>query len=303
MRLALFTILSMAAVMSAQPPPRATGIPEFGAIGTGQDTVLILPCMSCRWTAWESFMRAHGDRFTFVAVTPPGFGGTPSPAPGPAGATDTPWRRNLLNELSAFLDQHRIRRAVILGHSWGSMVAVQLAAIRPDIARGVVAVDGALESTTWLPSDSSARVSSAASLRQGNLPLEASAEAWSQFNRFQLPPDSLLPRRTVRDLMLLHGAFTATSRDVLFGYWRENFLIDITSLTRAIAVPVLDVKCLWPGLDADSVRAAHRAALEQAGIAKAVTTLFMPNTVHHVMLHRPAELAAILADFTSTLGR
>lgn len=300
---ALFVVSASVGKAAAQQPVARGLISEFGAIGSGPDTVLILPCMSCRWTAWEAFMRAHGDRFTFIAITPPGFGGSPAPELSTASDSDSPWRRNLLNALSIFIDQQRIRRAIILGHSWGTMISVQLAERRPDVARGIMAVDGALESTTWLPADRATRVSSASSLQRRYASLDSSAEAWSAFNRFQLPPDSTIPRTTVRELLLLHGAFMATPRRVLFGYWRENFLVDITRVTRALTIPILDVKCLWPGLNADSVRSAHLESLEQTRIATRVKTVFMDNTVHHVMIHRPSELGRILGDFAGTLPR
>lgn len=95
--IATFLLFSSVAAQSQSRDARA--IPEYGKIGSGPDTVLIIPCMSCRWTAWADFMRANEARYTFFAVTPPGFGGTESPGLMAHDSVQRPWRRGRDGEI------------------------------------------------------------------------------------------------------------------------------------------------------------------------------------------------------------
>ena len=67
--------------------------------------------------------------------------------PGFAGSDPLPWERVTIGEISAqvvhLLDQVEARRAILLGHSMGGAVAVQIADIHPERVLGIVYRDGA----------------------------------------------------------------------------------------------------------------------------------------------------------------
>ena len=67
--------------------------------------------------------------------------------PGFAGSDPLPWEqvniREITSQLVELLDQLEIEQALLLGHSMGGAVAVQLAAAHPERTLGVVYRDGA----------------------------------------------------------------------------------------------------------------------------------------------------------------
>ncbi|MDQ1137744.1 pimeloyl-ACP methyl ester carboxylesterase [Microbacterium sp. SORGH_AS 1204] len=67
------------------------------------------------------------------AVDLPGFGGVPTPG-------RSPGIRETADALGRVLDELRVRDAVLVGQSMGSQWVVELARLRPDLARGVVAL-------------------------------------------------------------------------------------------------------------------------------------------------------------------
>ena len=80
-------------------------------------------------------MDALADRHRVVAVDRPGYGYSERPA--------GPWTaRRQAGLLHAACDQLGIDRAVIVGHSWGTLVALEMALMHPDRVLGLVLAAG-----------------------------------------------------------------------------------------------------------------------------------------------------------------
>ena len=107
-RLAVFILASIIiapAIRAELLPPRRLG--EMVQMGTGETTLLLIPCMSCRWKSWEPFMLRNKEKYTMFAVTLPGFGGTQ--LPDIPMNTDAPlWHENAVNALSDLLDREEL---------------------------------------------------------------------------------------------------------------------------------------------------------------------------------------------------
>ena len=156
-------------------------LPEVVIQGNGETNLILIPCMSCRWNEWEEFMERNKEKYTMYAVTVPGYGGTASPDL-PVNSEATPFRDHVLEGLSELIDQNGLQKVTVAGHSWGSMVAVQLAAKRPDVVNRVINVDGFLESTTWTPDNSAERLNQANQVITDWESKLENAEEWSKFN-------------------------------------------------------------------------------------------------------------------------
>ena len=294
-RLGLVLFVACLAIQSAW----AGGAPlaEIEKRGNGDRTLLLIPCMSCRWKSWETFMERNRDRYTMYAVTLPGFGGSPRPEL-PLNTEGTPWRDNALQRLSQLIDREDLRQVVVIGHSWGSMVAVQLAALRPDRIEKMINLDGSL--VMPVKNSRMERLSQAAEIVESQSRKLADPEQWRVFNgggRDTLKPPAAQPTMERHRALLYHGMFMATDRNSLLQYWRENVLIDLRKAHRGLTAPILDLQAMQGG-DYGEKRRRHLSGLKALGArSNIITTIFLHDTSHFVMEHRPELLDRIVDDF------
>ena len=272
-------------------------IPEYKKVGEARETLLLIPCMSCRWNEWEEFMERNKTRYTMYSVTIPGFGGTPVPQLA-RGTNTTPWTDNAVSALSQFIDDHKLKDVTVVGHSWGSLISIQLASKRPDSVKRVIAVDGSVENTTWAPAAPEERLAQARQIVEVWSKKFEDAEEWRQFNgvRRSIPLKDSVPIDSVVQLLKLHGSFMATPKEVLLEYWRENVLVDVTRLTKSLRIPIFQIKCLQ-GDDQEGQRTKHLDAMKRAGVLSQVRTVFFRDTTHFVMFHRPRQLDEAVSRF------
>lgn len=286
--------------LAAAPFDGAERLPpgELGEVreeGVGEETLLLIPCMSCRWRAFEGFMERNRDRYRMVAVTLPGFGGTPPPDL-PMSSGRPLWHRNVVDALSALIDRRGLEDVVVVGHSWGGDAAVQLAAARPDRVSGLVLLDSwPVSDRSWFEEDPKGRRLQALRTVADNGPRYRELDAWQAFNGIgsTMPPD----RRAA-----YHGWFMATHRDVVLQYWAENSLTDMNPLVAALRIPVLDVKAVAPGADRADAVAARDEMWDRNGRPAELRTVYLDDTTHHVLEHRPEEIDAAVAAYLSELA-
>jgi pimeloyl-ACP methyl ester carboxylesterase len=230
-----------------------------------------------------------------VAVTLPGFGGTPAPDL-PMTSGRPLWHRNAVDALSALLDRNGLDDVVVVGHSWGGDAAVQLAAARPDRVSGLVLLDSwPVSDRSWFEEDPDDRRVQAFETVAGNGRRYGDLDAWQAFNGIGRTMD---PERR----MLYHGWFMATPRDVVLQYWAENSLTDMNPLLDALGVPVLDVKAVAPGADRAQAVAARKEMWDRNGRPPGLRTVYLDDTTHHVLEHRPGAVDDAVAAFLAELG-
>ena len=276
-------------------------LPEVVIQGNGATNLLLIPCMSCRWNEWEEFMERNAGKYKMFAVTLPGYGGTPAPDL-PENMAGSPWRDNVMTGLSALIDEYKLKQVIVVGHSWGTMVAIQLAALRKDVVTKVIALDGSIESTSWTPSSNEEKLEQAnAVVRKYGTKLK-NAEEWSKFNGAGVGntygrTDSVTTEAMLYKIKLIAG-FMATDRAAMIQYWRENLLIDLTFYLHQISVPILDIQS-FTGKDQKNQKEQHLNVLKLAEAPANVHSLFMYDTKHFIMYHRPLQLDCIIEDFLS----
>jgi pimeloyl-ACP methyl ester carboxylesterase len=100
----------------------------------GTQSVVLIPGMGCGGSVWDRTAEALRDRYVVYTVTLAGFDGVPPLKP-PLGET---WARGVV----ALMEQEKLQRPVIVGHSLGVSVAVRVAALAPGRVGALVAVDG-----------------------------------------------------------------------------------------------------------------------------------------------------------------
>lgn len=274
-------------------------IPELVIQGSGEPTLLLIPCMSCRWNAWEEFMERNAEKYTMYAVTIPGYGGTPSPDL-PLNSGETPWRDNVIAGLSELIDQYNLKDVVVVGHSWGSMVATQLAAVRKDVVQRLISVDGKIESTISTPDTKAERLAKAESVIKNWEPKLKNAEGWSKFNGAVVgstygKTDSVTTERMLTKIKLI-ASFMASDQDAVLQYWRENPLIDLTAYLHQIKGPVLAIQS-FTGSDQSDQKEQYLEILKAANAPSNIHPVFMYDTKHFIMYHRPLQFDCMVENF------
>jgi pimeloyl-ACP methyl ester carboxylesterase len=182
-------------------------------------------------------------------------------------------------------------RPLVLGHSWGASVALELAASRPELAAGLVFVDG--------PPAAMNRVMSwveASRRMQPPLPiytdLDQAAEAQRQYLGEAWAEDL---RAFVRaGLVGVDGGLTSTlTVDVRRQILEQMFDFDPLSHFPRVEGPLLLAMAglLWPGAPVEFEEGRRRAVEEVLATVPSAQVRWYDSR-HDVPLIRPAELAA-----------
>ncbi|WP_300527876.1 alpha/beta hydrolase [Maricaulis sp.] len=97
-------------------------------------SVLFIPGLATPGDVWDGTVAALGDTVDAHIVTADGFGG-------PARVSEGPFVAPVAAELAAYLEQENVENAVLVGHSMGAQIALQVAAQAPGRIDEVVVVD------------------------------------------------------------------------------------------------------------------------------------------------------------------
>jgi N-formylmaleamate deformylase len=102
---------------------------------SGQGPAMILiPGLSSSGDTWRTTVDHYKNRYTCHVVTLAGFAGVPPLA-------SRPLLTSARDQLAAYIEAHHLDKPVIVGHSLGGTLALDLASQRPDLAGPLVVVD------------------------------------------------------------------------------------------------------------------------------------------------------------------
>ena len=290
-----FVILTALALLPAQAAPQSTNapgrLPEVVERGSGEATLLLIGCMSCRWRTWDTFMERNEERYRMIAVTLPGFGGTPAPDL-PRNTADPVWHTNAVASLESVVDSLDLKSFTIIGHSFGAVIAVELAQLVEDRLRAIVFMDAwPTSDRSWFADDRGTRIQRAYGVLADQAHLVSDLDAWQRFN-------ATSARLAIDRRLAYHGWFMATPPEVVLQYWRENHLVDLNPLLGALRVPVLDLKAVpASATDLDAYRTSRRRHFVDNGNPADVRHVFLRDTGHFIHEERPVEIDQLIADF------
>lgn len=120
----------------AAAPQTFRGI-QVEVVGQGRP-VLMVPGLNSAGDTWtETCAALQKDRVQCHIVTLPGFAGQPSAAD----ASKDAWLDDMRDRLLAYVDDRKLKRPVVMGHSLGGFLALQMAIKQPERFERVVVVD------------------------------------------------------------------------------------------------------------------------------------------------------------------
>jgi len=246
----------------------------------GLKTLVLLHGVTANAWWWEDFARHLAADFRLLALDQRGHGDSESVKPPAYSPAD------YAQDVARFIDFCGVKEAVIVGHSQGGINALALVRDRPDVARAVVAVDIALTSTSRRDRFL---------VRLKNLPTVAYPDLEIAKARFRLMPREgdipaeVLARVAERSLgRTAAGGYT-------FKFDRDSFYgsdgINVLETIAAVRVPLLLVRGGRSRIM--TAEAAHRAQQSNPLVRLAV----IDDAHHHVIIERPAALAALVERF------
>jgi pimeloyl-ACP methyl ester carboxylesterase len=199
-----------------------------------------------------------------------------------------------------------LRRPIVVGHSWGAMVALALGAQRAKAASGIVLVDGGVNalasSMTW--AETKERL---APPHLAGMPLE---EFRTLIRTFSGDAFEVTPEIEDMVLSLMHVDRNGRIRPRLsranhFRILRAIWELDPMTLWAQIRVPTLALLASTEGPDEQaSTETKRRAAREVRRIAdRQLVQLSWMEGIHDLPVQRPVELAERIRRFARRVVR
>lgn len=100
--------------------------------GAGQP-VIFLPGFTTPGEIWDPTIEVMDKPFKSYQFTYAGFAGVP--------AIELPWYQTLSDQITAYMEKEDIKEAILIGHSMGGMLAIDLASAAPDRIEKMILVD------------------------------------------------------------------------------------------------------------------------------------------------------------------
>jgi N-formylmaleamate deformylase len=98
--------------------------------------MILIPGLYCSGDVWKETVARYQDRYTCYSLTLPGFAGQP------AIHADT-LLTTVAREIARFIVENKLQKPLLVGHSLGGWMALQVAVSNPGLLGGVVCVSSA----------------------------------------------------------------------------------------------------------------------------------------------------------------
>jgi N-formylmaleamate deformylase len=129
-KLLVIAIVSMLIVDASAQQQKAFSVT---ITGKGQPVILI-PGYSCSGEVWKETVDHLKDRYECHVLTLAGFAGVP--------AIDSPILQTVRNEIIKYVQQKKLHKPILIGHSLGSFMSLWVSSTAPDLFGKLICVDG-----------------------------------------------------------------------------------------------------------------------------------------------------------------
>ena len=249
--------------------------------GTGPDIILV-PGVGAHADVWAAIADSLDESFCVHLVQVNGFAGVPA-----AANADGPVASPVAEEIARYIQEQKLERPAIIGHSMGGTVGLMLAARHPVVPGKVMVLDippymGAIMAPPGSPPDSIRAMGD--QLRAGFM---------------QTPVDSptvleqmaaTMTRNDSARTMLLQYA-RASHRPTLANAMHELIVTDLRPELSRITVPlvVLYVKPVGVPVSAEQIDSGMRESYANARTARLTR---IDDSNHYIMIDQPGRVVA-----------
>lgn len=102
-------------------------------VGCGKQAVILIPGFACSGDVWRQTVDALRENYTCYVLTMPGFAGVAAET----NPSFDGWTRQIVD----FIRDERIEKPVLIGHSMGGGLVMNIAANHAELVKGIVVVD------------------------------------------------------------------------------------------------------------------------------------------------------------------
>jgi len=262
----------MCAVSAAGSPAADADRLAADEIGKGSPAIVLIHSIGGDRSDWNLVAPLLAPRHRVLVVDLPGHGQSPAPQAAPSVA-------EAAAALGRTLAERRVEHAILVGHSYGALVALQAAMDHPKRAAAVVVIDA----MSYSPADAE-RVASLSQLLQERYPVFLNA-VYSAMSVDAVRGESLA----------VHAS--RVPQPVLTGYFLDAWREDLRPGLRKLKTPVhvVATEAVWPPVESWT-NARVRLGYETAGPAEGRR---VAASGHAVALDQPDSLAAVIESVAS----
>ncbi|MFD1165611.1 alpha/beta fold hydrolase [Sphingobacterium daejeonense] len=129
----ILTIVAIVAMVSSSKSQTSEFPFKVDKDGQGKKNIIFIPGFASSGEVWNESQKELGNDYTSYILTMPGFAGVPAQA----NPTFKGWRDLIIE----FIKKENISNPIIIGHSLGGVMAMDIAATAPDIISKIIVVD------------------------------------------------------------------------------------------------------------------------------------------------------------------
>jgi pimeloyl-ACP methyl ester carboxylesterase len=289
-------LAAVAAPLMAQPAVSTVGTLTVARHGDQGQAVILIPGLQGGPWVWQQTIERLSQHHVVYAVTLAGFDGTPAPAVG----------GNLFDRADASLlqliEQDKIDKPVLVGHSLGGTLALRFASEHPTLVAGVVAVDGLPIFPGMERASAEQRQAMATRMQQqmaAATPEQFKAQSLVYMQKIGLVDQQLAAKYAP---MNARSDVNASAQ-----YMAEDLAFDGRPGLKRATVPILEISPYYaadfstpPMVMSEQQKAAYYQRL-LANAPDAHVVSIGPSR-HYVMLDQPQKFQQVLDGFLAHIG-
>jgi pimeloyl-ACP methyl ester carboxylesterase len=266
-------------------------VERHGGNGSKGRPLILIPGLASGGWVWQETVRSFSPEHAVYVLSLPGFDGRPA-----AGATPFASAQAAVAKL---IEQRRLDKPVIVGHSLGATMALALAESKPAQVGGVVAIDGlpVMPGTETLPAAERGRVAQGMKARMAGLAPALFAKQQQGYMR----SIGVLDMGKADDIALLTGRSDPAS----VGQYAADVLeLDLRPGLKNIQAPVLviapyfDADAAQQGITPDAKADYYRTLMQGAPKVEVVT---VAPARHFAMIDQPQQVNDAIRQYLGSL--